>query len=91
MECNFWLSPFSKQHQNPFFGSSSMYQDLSMHHDWPVKKAMVNMPVSSKGNLKCISGNLLSPLRAQNKEFGAASQTLLSRVSLQYICSTGYM
>ena len=67
MECNFWLGPFLKQHQNPFFGSSPVYQDLSMHHDWPVKKAMVNLPVRLKGNLKCISGNLLSPLGPRTK------------------------
>ena len=58
-------------------------------HDWPVKKAKVNLPVRLKGNLKCISGNLLSPVRAQNKAFGAASQMLLSRVRLQYVCSAG--
>ena len=67
MECNFWLSPFLKQHQNPLFGSSPVYQDLSMHHDWPVKKAMVNLPVRLKGNLKCISGNLLSLLGPRTK------------------------
>ena len=61
----------------------------TLHHDWPVKKAMVNLPVRLKGNLKCISGNLLSPVRAQNKAFGAASQMLLSRVRLQYGCSVG--
>ena len=27
-----------------------MYQDLSMHYDWPVKKAIVNLPVKMKGN-----------------------------------------
>ena len=26
-----------------------------MHHDWPVKKAIVDLPVRLKGNLKCIS------------------------------------
>ena len=92
MECNFWLSPFLKQHQNPLFGSSPVYQDLSMHHDWPVKKAMVNLPVRLQGNLKCISGiKFVESVGAQNKDFGATSQTLLSRVSLQYVCSTGYM
>ena len=92
MERKLWLSPSLKQHQNPFFGSSPVYQDLSMHYDWPVKKAMVNLPVRLQGNLKCISGiKFVESVVAQNKDFGAASQTLLSRVSLQYVCSTGYM
>lgn len=33
-----------------------------------------------KGNLKCTSGNLLSPLDAQNKDIGAASQILQTEV-----------
>lgn len=67
MECKFWLSPSLKQCQNPFSGSSRLYQDLSMRHYWLVKKTMVNLPVSLKGNLKCISGNLLSPLGPRTK------------------------
>ena len=53
-----------------------MYQDLTMHHDWPVKKSIVNLPIRMKGNLKRISGtsNLLSLLGSQNKDLGAASQ-----------------
>ena len=66
-----------------------VYQDLSMHHDWPVKKAIVDLPVRLKGNLKCISGKLLSLLEAQYKDFGAASQTLLT--GLNYICKAGYI
>ena len=38
-----------------------MYQDLSKRHDWPVKKAMVHLPISLKGNSERISGNSLSP------------------------------
>ena len=34
-----------------------MYQDLSMRHDWPVKKAIVNLPIRLKGNLKRMSVN----------------------------------
>ena len=41
-----------------------MYQDLSKCHDWPVKNVIVDLPISLKGNLKCISGNLLSLLVA---------------------------
>ena len=43
-----------------------------MCHDWPVQKATVDLPIRMQGNLKCTSGNLLSPLGAQNKGFGAA-------------------
>ena len=54
-----------------------MYQDLSMHHDWPVKKAIVDLPIRLRGNSK---RNWLSPLGAENKYFGAVSQTLLTGV-----------
>ena len=29
-----------------------MYQDLSMHHDWPVRKAIVDLLISMKRPLK---------------------------------------
>ena len=38
-----------------------MYQDLSMCHDWPVKKKpliIYDLLIWLKGNLKCMSGNL---------------------------------
>ena len=58
-----------------------MYQDLNTCHDWPDKKAIVNLPIKLKGNLKRISDNCLSPLGdklgAQSKEISAASQALL--------------
>ena len=47
-------------------------EDLSMSHDWPVEKAMVDSPVELKKNLKRTSGNLLSLFRTQNKDLGAA-------------------
>ena len=56
-----------------------MYQDLSTPHDWPVKKAIVDLPIRLKVN----SGNSLSPLEAQNKDLDAASQTLLTEVKLR--------
>ena len=34
----------------------SVYQDLSMHHEWPIKKAIVDLPLRLKGNLKHILG-----------------------------------
>ena len=64
-----------------------MYQDLSTCHDWPVKKAIVNLPIRLKGNSEHIYGNSLSRLRAQNKDIGAALQMLL----LNYICNAGYL
>ena len=57
-----------------------MDQDLSTRHDWPVKKAIVDLPIRLKGNLKPISGNSLGPMGTENKYFGAASQTLLTGV-----------
>ena len=38
-----------------------------MRHGWPVKKAIVNLPVRLKGNSTRISGNSLSLLQVQNK------------------------
>ena len=46
----------------------SVYKDLSMRHDWPVKNAFVNLPIRLKGKLKRTSGNFLSLLGAQNKD-----------------------
>lgn len=59
-----------------------MYQDSSICYDWHVKKAIVDLPVSLKENSKCTSGNSLSPKGAQNKDLGAALQTLLTKVRL---------
>jgi len=42
--------------------SLPVYQNLSTHHDWPVKKAIVNLPIRLKGNSRRTSGNCLSPL-----------------------------
>ena len=53
-------------------------KDLSMGHDWPVEKAMVDFSVRLKKNLKCTSGNLLSLFKTQNNDLGAALQTLLA-------------
>ena len=37
-EIKLWLTPSGKQRQNPCSGLPAVYPDLSMHHDWPVKK-----------------------------------------------------
>ena len=50
------------------------------------KKAVVDLPIMLKANSKRISGNSVisgSPLGAQNKDFGDASQTLLNGVKLR--------
>ena len=36
-----------------------VFQDLSTCHDWPVNKAIINLPIRLKGNLKRISSNSL--------------------------------
>ena len=41
-----------------------------------IKKAISDLPIKVKGNSKLTSGSL-SPLEAQSKDIGAASQTLL--------------
>ena len=53
-------------------------EDLSMGHDWLVEKAMADLLVGLKKNLKGTSGNLLSLFKTQNKDLGAAFQTLLA-------------
>ena len=60
-----------------------MYQDLSTCHDWPVKKAKVNLLIKMNGNSKHTSGNSLSPLGAEIKDIHTASQMLLTEV---YLC-----
>ena len=76
--CNSWtalvtdetklqLSSSEKKRQNPCSGSLPVYQDVSTRHDWPVKKAIADLPIRLKGNSKCTSSNLWSPLGAQNK------------------------
>ena len=62
-----------------FWAPTRVFQDLSTCHDWPVNRAIINSLIRLKGNLKRISSNSLSPL-AQNKDMGAALQTLLNGV-----------
>ena len=45
--------------------------------------AIVDLPIKVKGNSKRSSGNLLSPLGAQNKDMSATSQMLLTKVKLR--------
>ena len=53
-----------------------------MGHDWPVKKAIVDLPVKMNGNSKCTSCYLLRPIGAQEKYLSPASQMFLTEVKL---------
>ena len=80
MKLLFWLNPSVKQHQTPCSGLPAVYPDLSMRHDWPVKKAFVfllEVANQVEGNSKRTSGNSLSLLGVQNKDLCTASQTVL--------------
>ena len=70
------LSPSEKQRRNPCSGPPPVYQDLCTRHDWSIKKAIVNLPIKLKVNSRRTSGDSLSPLRAQNKDKGAAFKTV---------------
>ena len=76
------------QRQNPCSSvSPPVYPDLSTCHDWPVKKAIFDLPIIRKRNLKCISSNSLSLFGAQNKNVGTALQSSLTVVRLSmYVC-----
>ena len=70
-----------------------MYQDLSKRHDWPVKKAMVHLPISLKGNSERISGNSLSSfggggLGGQNKDLGSAFPPIRDVTNRGHMTST---
>ena len=62
-----WLSLSAKQCRNPRSGPPPVCQDLSTCHDCPVENT-INLPIKTRGNSKCASGNLLSPLGAQSKD-----------------------
>ena len=44
---------------------------------------MVDLPIKMKENSKRSSGNSLSPLEPQNKDIGAALQTLIIEIELR--------
>ena len=60
-----------------------VYQNLRTRHDWPLKKAIVDLPIRLKGNSKRTSGNSLSLLGSQKTDLDATSQTLLTEVKLR--------
>ena len=55
-----------------------------MHHDWPVRKAIVDLPIRMKGNSKHTFINSLSlgGTQNKNKDHNAALQMLLTKVKL---------
>ena len=67
-ETKLWFSQSAKQCQNPWSGSPPEYKDLRACHDWPVKKAIVDLPIRLKGNSKHTSGNSLSPLGPRTRK-----------------------
>ena len=42
-----------------------------MCHEWPVKNAVVDLPITLTKNAKCICGNSLCLLGTQNKDVAA--------------------
>ena len=83
------VSPSVKPCQNLCSGPSTVYQDLSTCHDWPVKKAIVDLPIRMTGNSKCTSGNLLSPLGAQNKDQCRCCSADVTNQPLNDVCDAG--
>jgi len=64
-------------------------ESLFTGYDWRVKKAMIDWSIKMKGNSKRLSGNLLSPLGAQNKDLGAASIRRHYLPTLDYVYDAG--
>ena len=78
------LSPSTKHRRNPCSAPPPpVYRDLRTRHDWPLKKAIVDLPIGLKGNSKRTSGNSLSLLGSQKTDLGPTSQTLLTEVKLR--------
>ena len=86
-ETKLWLSlSVCQTAPKSLFWAPPVYQDLSTHHDWSVKKGMVDLLIRLKGNSKRISGNSWSPSAAQNKDLGAAAlQKLVTGVKLRLL------
>ena len=80
------LSPSAKQRRSRCSRFPPVYNDLSARHDWPVKNAIVDLPIRMKGNSKRTYDNSFSPLGAQNKNLVTALkvlQTVLTKVKLR--------
>ena len=67
-----------------YMAELNFYLSLTIgHRFWRTLRGLVDLPIRMKWNSKCISGNSLNPLEAQNKELGAASQMLLTEAELR--------
>ena len=65
-EDKLWLVPSAKQRRDP----CSVYSDLSMHHDWPVKKGLCSSSQSGCMNYrKCVSNFPSTWLATTTKAF----------------------
>ena len=71
------------------FWAPAMYQDFSTRHDWPVKNAIVDLPIRLRENSRRVSGNLLSPLRAMNKDIARCFADVTNG-GLDYVCDADY-
>ena len=59
-ELNYWISPSAKQRQKPCSVPSLVYQQFEyiyVCHNWPVNKAIFNLPIRLKGASRHISGD----------------------------------
>ena len=85
-EPKLWLSPSAKRRQNLVLGPHLCPRIWVRAMIGLLKKAIVDLPISMKGNSKLISGNSLSPLGAQNKDFDAVSQKFPTGVKWRLRC-----
>ena len=58
-----------------------MYQDLSTRHDWPVKKAIVNLPIKLKENSNAFPV-IVESVGGQEQEYRRCLADVTSRVKL---------
>ena len=58
-----------KQGRNPCSEPPPVYQDLLTCHDWPVKKAIVDLPIKMKENSKHTSGNSFKSVWSPQQEY----------------------
>ena len=59
-----------------------MYKDLCTCHDWPVKKAIVNLPIRSKRSFDSLFWLF-------SETIGGPEQGYLTIWELDYVCATG--
>ena len=55
-----------------------------------LKKAIVDLPIRLKRNLKCISGNSFSPLETQDKDINTSSYTFMSTTQAMLLYGSIY-